>query len=279
MYIKIIQILVTKEWIDSTGILFGSYARGTPVKSSDIDILIILPNSTSRYEIKRLKYLLSRIHLTLFPENLRSSTFSIFRLVEQSTGQFVSGFVCTKADFLSGNFPQIFRVSWVAAQLLAPKTLVLRNFQLSSRTLWGENLIGKIKVKQPTNFDLAISMCMNILLITGTFFISPMYLIYKGKNQTQKQITKTCMEAVKWSLHSIAAWKAINFSSEQIARQILIKPKTPELIRNGLIHFLELRKSNSDETDPKIKKQGMMLLLKTLPLILYIPWVMKLDEN
>ena len=56
-------------------ILFGSYAKGTPRKTSDIDIAVISPDFAKMNELQRIKLLLECVHKIKYDLPLDMETF------------------------------------------------------------------------------------------------------------------------------------------------------------------------------------------------------------
>ena len=175
-------------------ILFGSYAKGKPTKVSDVDVIIVVSDSTQEYEISKLRRVLESVAIRHeYWYNPRSLLKRILRVVKLKTGMFVPFFVCRESDLINGRFERIFGVSKLLSLLLAPRNSVLNSIKVKSKVIYGKNLISKMKIKRPSYVEIIKSYVMNLLQSLGALIISPF----------DNEATKYSMEAFKWSIYTI----------------------------------------------------------------------------
>ncbi|MHA2399206.1 MAG: hypothetical protein ACXADU_09985 [Promethearchaeota archaeon] len=202
-YIKDIITLVNKEVginkIRSI-ILFGSQrAKSSEATAvSDCDLLIIFKNRVSNHHIKEIeKYFIALELKHNFRESSKKLPKKILSVISQTTGIFISHFLTKMKYWEQANFHKIFRVNKVFSKAFAPKNIVLGNIVLNSTTLYGEEIIEKIRPKIRITFiEIVKSTVMNLMISFFSIIIS----LFKKLDPTKYQLT-----AIKWSL------KAANF--------------------------------------------------------------------
>ena len=187
--------------------LFGSLARSEKVSSvSDVDIIIVLSDSVSKKEMRRLDKILMDKEIEFgFREKVRTTHDIFIQQIEQMTGMFLSHFVCKEEDILSGNFGMIFNVNMLLSELLAPSSIVLEKIKREYIVLYGEDVFSRSKKLKIRRADIVKSMLMNILLSSGAM------LIYNFS----KSATKFSLESIKWSL--LSCHFSMTGSSENIS--------------------------------------------------------------
>ncbi len=178
-------------------ILFGSntYLNDTS-KISDCDILVILSDDISDTEINSLeKYFFEleiKHELNIKPKNFLDS---VLKIIEKSTGMYVSHFVTRKSYWLTKKFAKIFRVNRIFAYMFAPRNIVIKSMISSSIILLGEDLRYIDNEITITSFGMIKSILLNLII---SVFSIGFGLFYKNNLKYE-------LEAIKWSI------KASNF--------------------------------------------------------------------
>jgi len=172
-------------------ILFGSAACGTSVESSDVDLIIVIPNGTSQKNRSLIRDAVSELEIRhgfrspeMRPKN------SLERFAEHAGGHSHSCFFCTRGDLVSGNVARIFGLR-AAEKLLLERTF-LASVIVSARTVWGEDLLSLVPllpVRHRDVFKAFFRLTGLVLLIAAAF---PML----------SDATRYVMGALKHSLHS-----------------------------------------------------------------------------
>jgi hypothetical protein len=244
------------------------------VPDSDVDLVVVVPDSAEEGDIETFRRQLAWLNQKVLSSNQQKVAgmgAEFIRAVECQTGQFVSGFVCKRNDFLVGRFSVIFGVNRLLSLLMAPKSLVLRNLHRSYRVLWGEDLLRGKTIPTPTTSEIAGTIVMNILQVCGSIALLPFLLIGNERGTACRYVLNSCLEAVKWSIHSCSAWKAAEPSSEGFAEQLLRIPNLPKIIRQELRMFLELRRSKEPDRTPQWTRKEVYFILFALPTVLFLP--------
>jgi len=274
-FIDQVHLLVRlKGWRESSGILFGSHAMSATVPDSDVDLVVVVPDSAEEGDIEIFRRQLAWLNQKVLSVNQQKGAgmgAEFIRAVECRTGQFVSGFVCKRNDFLLGRFSVIFGVNRLLSLLMAPKSLVLRNLHRSYRVLWGEDLLRGKEIPTPTTSEIAGTIVMNILQVCGAIALLPLLLIGNERGTARRYVLNSCLEAMKWSIHSCSAWKAAEPSSEGFAEQLLCTPNLPKIIGQELRVFLELRKSREQGPLSRWTKKEIQFIVFALPTVLLLP--------
>ncbi|MBA7651737.1 hypothetical protein ES703_59556 [subsurface metagenome] len=147
-------------------ILFGSntYLNDTS-KISDCDILVILSDDITGTEINSLeKYFFEleiKHELNIKPKNFLDS---VLKIIEKSTGMYVSHFVTRKSYWLSKKFAKIFRVNRIFAYMFAPRNIVIKSMISSSIILLGEDLRYIDNDITITSFGMIKSILLNLII-------------------------------------------------------------------------------------------------------------------
>lgn len=175
-------------------IAFGSYVKGDLSESSDVDLLVIVSDSSAPNKIMELDTKLTEIQKHFgFVEPPRSFSAKFLNFISRQTGMFVSHFICKESDFINLDFAQIFRTNKLLTSLLAPKGLVLSGLLYHANTLYGKDLLKKVSPVRVNFTDLLKSMLMNMLLAFGALVLS----LYKPK-----EAIRFSMESIKWGMYS-----------------------------------------------------------------------------
>lgn len=178
-------------------ILFGSIIINNDTsKISDCDILIILSDDISDVKIHSLEKYFFELEIK-HKLNIKPNDFmgSILKIIEKSTGMYVSHFVTRKSHWLAQKFAKVFRVNRIFAFLFAPRNIVLKNMINSSIILLGEDLRYIDDEISIDSFGMIKSIILNLII---SIFSIGFGLIYKNTLKYE-------LEAIKWSL------KASNF--------------------------------------------------------------------
>ncbi len=191
--VKFLEVKIGQDKIVSL-MLFGSntYNNDTS-KISDCDLLVILSDDVTDSQIKSLeKYFLELEIKHDLNEIQHKFLAPLLRVIEKSTGMYVSHFITRKIHWLSKKFSRIFRVNRVFAFLFAPRDIVLKSVISSSILLIGKDLRHIDKEIEITSFGMIKSILLNLIISIFALGISPFY----------HATTKYELEAIKWSLRA-----------------------------------------------------------------------------
>jgi predicted nucleotidyltransferase len=174
-------------------ILFGSTVkkRNKHSHSTDVDLLVIISDSCSTEEFKKIKYRLLRIEGNFF-SHFREKEISFFsKGLQNATGMFTNIFISRFADFKERKFHRVFDINPIIGSILAPKNSVWISLLKQHRILIGQNPFLAWKTTPMVSLsDIYKSFVMNWLLALGSLAFFPIYA----------KIAKFSMEAMKWSL-------------------------------------------------------------------------------
>ena len=174
-------------------IVFGSYVKGDLSKSSDVDLLIIVSNSSTRDEIIELDKKLTEIQNQFGFSEPHTFSTNLSNFIAKQTGMFVSHFICKESSFINLNFANIFGTNRLLTTMLAPKGLVLSDLLDHAKVLYGKNILEKITKVKVSHSDLLKSLLMNMVLSLGSILLS----LYNPK-----EAIRFSMESMKWSMYS-----------------------------------------------------------------------------
>lgn len=172
-------------------VLFGSTARGGFSDVSDVDLIIVLPDDTTRETKCRLREEVARLE-TL--HELRPATThspgGVRARIERAVGHGLSCFVCTRGDLISGDVARVLDLRpWEAPFV---DRIVFASIVASAVTVWGEDLLPRVPVPSVRRLDVfkaLFGFSSQVLLSAVTFPVLP-------------DATKYAMGALKHSLHS-----------------------------------------------------------------------------
>jgi len=244
-YINDIIILINREiGINKivSIILFGSQRNEQDDEStvvSDCDLLIIFKDRVSNRHIKEIeRYFIALEIKHQFREPGNKFTKKILSVISQSTGMFISHFLCRRKYWESATFHKIFQVNKVFSTIFAPRKIVLCSVIDNSTILYGEDLrdIARQKVIIPP-FDMIKSTVMNMIISIFSIGISPLKSLGAMKYQ---------LEAVKWALRASNYYSFEDTESlEMLVKRFmsLENPKYKKRAENFFNDFIELRKS------------------------------------
>jgi predicted nucleotidyltransferase len=172
-------------------ILFGSAASGAFSETSDVDLILVLPNEAAVEDRRRLRETVLDLeirHGLRMPANRRKNLLETF--AEHATGEAHSCFYCTRDDLLSGNAGRVFGLR--AVEELFVERIVLASILVSARTVWGEELLPLISVPPLRRLDVFKAL----FRLTGLVMLSAVAF------PVLEDATRYGMSALKHSLHS-----------------------------------------------------------------------------
>jgi predicted nucleotidyltransferase len=172
-------------------ILFGSAASGALSGSSDVDLILVLPNEAALDDRRRLREAVSDLeimHGLRLPVSHRKNLLEMF--AEHAGGEAHSCFVCTRDDLISGDVARVFGLR--AVEKLLVDRIVLASVIASAKTVWGEELLSLIPLPPLRRVDVfkALFGLAGLLLLSAVAFP----VLYDA--------TRYGMSALKHSLHS-----------------------------------------------------------------------------
>ena len=172
-------------------ILFGSAASGAFSQSSDVDLIIVIPDETSPEDRRHLRAEVNELeimHGLRLPESPRKKSLESF--AERAGGHAHSCFHCTRADLISGNVARIFGLR--GAEEIFLERMFLASVIVSARTVWGEDLLSLVPLPSLRRLDVFKS------LFRSTSFI----LFCAAAFPVLSDATKYAMSTFKHSVHS-----------------------------------------------------------------------------
>jgi len=172
-------------------ILFGSAASGAFSESSDVDLIIVIPDETSAEDRLLLRDAVTKLeimHGLRLPEIRPKNPLEKF--AEHAGGQGHSFFFCTRGDFISGDVARVFGLR--AAEEVFLERTFLACVIVSAKTVWGEDLLCLVPLPSLRRLEVfkALFRLAGLILFTAVAFP----LLYDA--------TKYAMGALKHSLHS-----------------------------------------------------------------------------
>ena len=172
-------------------ILFGSAASGAVSESSDVDLIIVLPDSATAEDRRRLHGVISDLeiaHGLRLPASRPKNPLE--RFAEHAGGDAHSCFFCTRADLLSGDVARVFGLRAVEALLV--DRIVFASVIVSAKTVWGEELLPRVPLPPLRRLDVfkALFGFAGLILMSAVVF------------PVLSDATRYAMGALKHSLHS-----------------------------------------------------------------------------
>jgi len=150
---------LVRECVDSgqglvSVVLFGSAAiGGFSAIASDVDLILVVPDSTSGEDQCRLRDAVERIEaLHGFRKNSDRLQRPLEAFVEKATANVHSFFVCTRSDLLSGRVERVLDLR--PSQALFVDRVVIPSIVTSAVTVWGEDLLSQIPMSPIRRFDV-----------------------------------------------------------------------------------------------------------------------------
>ena len=134
-------------------IFFGSAATGAISESSDVDLILVLPNEASLDDRRRLREAVSDLEIThglRLPASRRKNFLEMF--AEHAGGEAHSCFLCTRDDLMSGDVARVFGLQ--AVEKLLVDRIVLASVIVSAKTVWGADLLSLIPLPPLRRLDV-----------------------------------------------------------------------------------------------------------------------------
>jgi len=172
-------------------ILFGSTASGGVSESSDVDLIIVLPDEATAADRRRVYGDVAELEIA---HGLRTPAGrpknSLEKFAEHAGGDAHACFVCTRGDLLSGDAARVFSLR--AAEALFVDRIVLASVIVSAKTVWGEELLPLVTLPPVRRLDVFKSL----------FGLAGMMMLSAGAFPVLQNATRYAMGALKHSLHS-----------------------------------------------------------------------------
>jgi predicted nucleotidyltransferase len=192
LYLDEVMELRTKDAISLVSvILFGSAASDAFSQSSDVDLIIVVPDETSpenrcllRAEVTELE----TMHGLRLPESSRKKPLEGF--AEHAVGHAHSCFLCTRVDLISGDVARIFGLR--GAEEVFLERMFFASVIVSAKTVWGEDLLSLVPLPSLRRRDVFKSLFRSTAFIL--FCAAAFPVLYDA--------TRYAMGALKHSLHS-----------------------------------------------------------------------------
>jgi predicted nucleotidyltransferase len=172
-------------------ILFGSAASGAFSESSDVDLILVLPNEAVLEDRRRLREAASDLEVThglRSPASRRKNLLEMF--AEHACGEAHSCFFCTRDDLISGDAARVFGLQ--AVEKLFVDRIVLASVIVSAKTVWGEELLSLIPLPPLRRLDV----------FKALFGLAGLTLLSVVAFPVLYDATRYGMGALKHSLHS-----------------------------------------------------------------------------
>jgi len=172
-------------------ILFGSAASGAFSGTSDVDLIIVLPDGATAEDRRGLRGKVSDLEIThglRLPAGRPKNPLE--RFAEHAGGDAHSCFICTRGDLLSGDVARVLDLR--AAEALFVDRIVLASIIISAKTVWGEDLLPRVPLPPIRRLDVfkALFGLAGLSLMSATWF------------PVLPDATRYAMGALKHSLHS-----------------------------------------------------------------------------
>jgi predicted nucleotidyltransferase len=172
-------------------ILFGSAASGAFSESSDVDLILVLPNEAALDDRRRLREAVSDLEIThdlRLPASRRKNLLEMF--AEHAGGEAHSCFFCTRDDLMSGDAARVFGLR--AVEKLFVDRIVLASVIVSAKTVCGEELLSLIPLPPLRRLDV----------FKALFGLAGLILLSVVAFPVLSDATRYAMGALKHSLHS-----------------------------------------------------------------------------
>jgi hypothetical protein len=172
-------------------ILFGSAAGGAFSETSNVDLIIVIPDETSPEDRRLLHGAvtdLELMHGLRIPDGRRKNPLEKF--AEHAGGDAHSFFFCTRADLISGEVARVFGLR--AAEEMFLERTFFATVIVSAETVWGEDLLSLVPLPSLRRLEVfkALFRLTGLVLLSAVAF------------PVLSDATKYAMGALKHSLHS-----------------------------------------------------------------------------
>jgi predicted nucleotidyltransferase len=173
-------------------VVFGSAATGGFSETiSDVDLILVLPDSASSEDRHRLRDDVARLEVVHgFREEPARPLGTLEAFVERVTANVRSFCVCTRGDLLSGDVARILDLR--PSQAVFVDRVVVPSIVGSAVTVWGEDLLPYVPLSPVRRFDVfkaLFGLSGQVLLCAAVFPVLP-------------TATKYAMGALKRSVHN-----------------------------------------------------------------------------
>jgi len=172
-------------------ILFGSAASGAFSESSDVDLIIVIPDETSSEDKRLLRRAVTDLevmHGLRFPQSRPRNPLEKF--AEHAGGHAHSFFFCTRGDFISGDVARVFGLR--AAEEVFLERTFFASVIVSAKTVWGEDLLSLMPLPPLRRLDV----------FKAFFRLTGLVVLSAAAFPVLPDATRYAMGALKHSLHS-----------------------------------------------------------------------------
>lgn len=213
-YCLLVTQLLGREFKNKShsAILFGSHARNQATEYSDVDLLIVLKDSSSNLTKRRLSSFLIYLDQNFLAHDSNSSNKILNRIlyaVKYKTGMFKPFFITSEKDLKSLHFSKVFGVSFFLSKILAPGNEVFYNIKKDGKLIYGDvNIFDKINVKKTTTTYFFRPLFMNLTISLCALILRPL----------ASEMRFYSLEALKWTI--LHKYKKNKISRLNIEKQI-----------------------------------------------------------
>ena len=172
-------------------VLFGSAASDALSVSSDVDLIIVIPDETSPEDRRLLRSEVTDLEIThglRIPDSRPKNPLEKF--AEHAGGHEHSFFFCTRDDLISGDAARVFGLR--AVERLFVDRIVLASVIASAKTVWGEELLSQVTLPPLRRLDV----------FKALFGLAGLTLLSVVAFPVLPDATRYAMGALKHSLHS-----------------------------------------------------------------------------
>jgi len=232
-----------------SGIIFGTQVRKRDIKPlSDCDMLIVVKDTVTRKEIKEVQPFLRALEIKHgFGKYKTGLVDATLRVVESTTGMFVSHFICREQDMRRRDFARIFNTNKFVTLVLAPWKIVMGSVGNTGKVFFGADLRHFLRDTRPGPLQMMKSLAMDYAIAIGNIFIYPL----------RKTNYKYTLEAIKWSINACGYYLFKNGTD--------LNKLVPAFANLGLApRFLEqfMQYRNCPVRDPKFAVKAPFIITK-----------------
>jgi hypothetical protein len=172
-------------------ILFGSAACGGFSESSDVDLIVVIPDQTSPEDRRLLRSAVINLEIRHGLRSLETPPRNLLEMfAERAAGHGHSCFLCTRDDLVSGDVAAVFGLRG-AEEMFLERTF-FASVIVSARTAWGEDLLKLVPLPSLRRLDVLKSLFRFTALVLMSIVAFPVL----------SDATRYAMSALKHSLHS-----------------------------------------------------------------------------
>jgi predicted nucleotidyltransferase len=172
-------------------ILFGSAASGAFSETSDVDLIIVLPDEATPEERRRLRGVVAELEVThglRLPASRPKNLLEVF--AEHAGGDADSCFFCTRSELISGDIARVFGLR--PAEEMFVDRIVFASVIVSAKTVWGEELLHLVPLPSLRRLDV----------FKALFGLAGLVLLSAAAFPVLADATRYAVGALKHSLHS-----------------------------------------------------------------------------